>query len=112
MITEAPTFLDLVFKPHPRGTEMGGFQAIHQFDNGLILSVVCGRGTGSVKLVPGPEQSHEDYESYELAVMDRFGNFITSRFCRDTSDESVCSFLNPDEISDVMYRVYLKDTLR
>jgi hypothetical protein len=111
MITEAPTFIDLIFAPHPR-TIGGGFQAIHQFDNGLILSVVCGTGTGSVKRTAGPEQSHEDYESYELAVMDRYGNFITGKFCKDSDEGSICSYLNPDEISDIMYRVYLNDTLR
>ena len=47
-------FTDLVFEPHRTGY---GFQAIHNFDNGYVVSVICGKFF------------YCDENTYELAVL-------------------------------------------
>lgn len=87
------TFKDLQFKQHP--SDMGGFQAIMEFENGCEVSVVCGEHMYST-----PRENlyaASQYSTYEIAT------FKDGELLNDT----VTGYLTPDEISEYMSNVEL-----
>lgn len=103
-----PTFNDLRFTTHPA---LGSHQARHQFHTGYEISVVAGPD-----LYSSPRKMLDDpyaYDSYEVAVIDQEGNFVSANFVPDEhgAEPSILTYATRDEISDLMTRVFLKDKL-
>lgn len=74
-------FKDIKFIPHPIGSGIQGSLNV----NGHTLSVVAGEGFYS-----SPRKnltSPEDFESFEVAVFDGVGNFVTQKFLPNIGDD-------------------------
>lgn len=76
-------FKDIVFKPHPHGFGIKGSLKV----NGHLLSVVAGEGMYSTprKNLTSPD----DFESFEVAVFDSVGNFVTQEVVPNINDDVV-----------------------
>ena len=93
-------FKDLEFKK-----TFGGVGATHTFENGITISVQAGSGIYST-----PREnltSPDDYSSFEVAVIDREGNFITEGFVHDV-DVGVLGWQDRDEINALMLLIQSK----
>lgn len=102
-----PTFNDLHFDHLNEGR---GFRAHYTFPNGYSISVVAGQYYYSEPRLD--LQSAQDYISYEMAVLDPEGEFATKEFSLGTAfTDDVVGWMNRDEISDLMTRIFLKDKL-
>lgn len=80
------TFEDLIFKPHGLGE---GVHAVLKFDNGQFASVV-----GGAKGLYG-----DGVQTFELGYDDGYGNI------------DVIGWLNPDEITEEMFKLQSQDLL-
>lgn len=89
------TFDDLKFEKRP----FGGIMATHVFDNGVKLSVVAGEIAYS-----NPREDFdtpEEYQSFEVAIMDSSGEFITKDFFPEEYDD-VVGWQDIDEINEII----------
>ena len=72
------TFKDIIFKQHPLGK--GRIQGLLMLDNGIKFSIVAGKGLYSTSktgtMVPADDV--KDVSSFEVAVFDQAGNFIST----------------------------------
>jgi len=87
------TFRDLKFKKR----DMGGVGATHTFDNGITISVQAGSGPYST-----PREdltSSDDFVSFELAMWNEEGEWITSNFI---GEDSVIGWQDRGEINALM----------
>jgi hypothetical protein len=82
------TFNDLEFNSHP--AQLGGVQAIIQFENGYGASVVC-----------TPHTYGGDKGLYELAVLDSEGHLT---YATSVTDD-VIGYLRPEDVTDVMEKI-------
>jgi len=73
-------FKDLEFKP--RG--FGGVGAHHAFDNGMEISVQASK----INYCTPKEDltSPDDFSTFEVAIMDNQGEFVTKDFMPDAND--------------------------
>ena len=90
------TFNDLKFKKHPNGRGWAGW---YTFENGYRISVVCGEMAYCtpklyLKLI-------EEYESFEIAILDNNNEWATKEILPGAEDD-VVGWLSPDNISEIM----------
>ena len=88
-------FKDLEFKKR----DMGGVGATHTFDNGITISVQAGSGPYST-----PREdltSSDDFVSFEVAMWDEDGEWVTKDFVPDAGDD-VLGWQDRGEINALM----------
>jgi hypothetical protein len=88
------TFKDLSWKRHPAGGVLG----ITQLNNHTI-SVVGGSFNYSSPRVD--LESHEEYSSFEVAIMDSARNIVTQEFLPNSTDD-VLGWQSKGDISSLM----------
>lgn len=89
-------FKDLVFEK-----TFGGVGAAHTFDNGITISVQAGSGNYST-----PREnlsSSDDFASFEVAMWDEGGDFVTKDFFPDNND--VIGWQDRADISILMIKI-------
>jgi len=82
---------------------MGEWKSRTHFQNGYSISVIAGQ-----MAYCNPRQSLEDpqsYQTYEIAVFDKSGDFVTQRFVEEELNDDVCGWLTKDEINEIMQKV-------
>lgn len=79
-----------------------GVASSPKFDNGFELSIVAGPHMYSTP--KDKSNSPDDFSSFEVAVFDPQGNWITQQFFPDHHDD-VVGWLNRDDINDLMNRI-------
>ena len=85
-------FKDLKFEPR----QFGGVGATHTFDNGNTISIQASKGSYST---PREDLSSPDeYSSFEVAVWDKDGEWVTRDFMFDYHDD-VLGWQGRDEIN-------------
>jgi len=92
------SFKDIKFKPHPTGKGIQGSLDV----NGHTLSVVAGEFFYS-----SPRKnlkSAEDFKSFEVAVFDSVGNFVTDKFLPNIGDD-VAGWQTKMDISILITRI-------
>ena len=87
------TFKDLEFVVHPSG----GWASSLKFKNGYRLSVVCGEFAYCTPRLNLP--SPLNYNSYEIALFDPAGDFVTQQVL-GTEGDDVLGWLSVDEINE------------
>jgi|TARA_B110000037_G_scaffold152399_1_gene171880 hypothetical protein len=93
-------FEDLVFEK-----TFGGVGATHTFDNGITISVQAGSGNYST---PRENLSSSDnFVSFEVAVWDEDGDFVTKDFVPDINDD-VIGWQGRGEISFLMVKIQVE----
>ena len=95
------TFKDLKFEP--RG--FGGVRAEHTFDNGITISVQASKMNYST-----PKEdltSSDDFVSFEVAMWDEDGEWVTKDFVPDHHDD-VLGWQDRGEINALMLLVQSK----
>ncbi len=88
------TFKDLKFKK-----KWHGVGSNHTFDNGITLSVQAGSGIYST-----PREDHssaDDYSSFEIAIWDKNGEWITQDIISN-HDDDVKGWVSRDEIDEII----------
>ncbi len=94
-------FKDLEFNTNAPG----GIGAKAQFDNGFMVSVIAGEHAYSSPREN--KKSSEDFSSFEIAVMDSDGNFVTQDFVPDAG-EDVLGWQERGQINALMLLVQSK----
>jgi hypothetical protein len=95
------TFRDLVFHPH----HTGGINSRMDFDNGFSISVIAG---GFAYSTPREDKdSPDDFASFEVAIFNDEGEFVTSDFVLDLEDD-VLGWQNRGQINALMLLVQSK----
>jgi len=94
-------FKDLEFKER----SFGGVGAKAEFKNGLMISVVAGKMAYSTPRED--KDSVDDFSSFEVAVMDEFGEFVTKKFVPDHYDD-VLGWQDRGQINALMLLVQSK----
>lgn len=93
------TFKDLLFEK-----TFSGVGAKHTFDNGITISVQAGGGNYST-----PRDnltSSDDFVSFEVAIWDEDGEWITKEFAPDNNDD-VIGWQNRIDISILMVSIQI-----
>ena len=89
-------FKDLEFKRK----DIGGVGASHTFENGITISVQAGMGNYST---PREDLTSSDqFSSFEVAIWDEEGEWITSNFI---GDDSVIGWQDRADISILMIKI-------
>ena len=94
------TFKDLVFEK--RIHSMQGVGAHLEFDNGHVISVQASR-----RHYCSPREdlnSPNDYESFEIAIWNEYGEWKTREFIPDLNDD-VASCMSREQIEKVMGKI-------
>lgn len=89
------TFRDLKFKK----IKFGSICAKVEFDNGFVMSVVAGQMAYSTPRED--KDSVDDFVSFEVAVMDGSGEFVTKDFTPDDNGD-VLGWQDRGEINTLM----------
>ena len=89
------TFEDLEFSKRPDGAIFSNLT----LDNGLLLSVIAGRFAYSTPKEDG--DSADDFASFEIAVIDSRGEFVTREFLFDYHDD-ILGWQSRDQITELM----------
>ena len=96
------TFKDLKFEK-----KWHGVGSHHTFDNGITLSVQAGEGIYST-----PREDHssaDDYSSFEIAIWDKNGDWITQDILPNHPNGSeVAGWVSRDEINEIISLIKLK----
>ena len=91
-------FTDLKF----RKNEIGGVGATHTFDNGVRISVQAGEVN---YCTPRKNlESEDDYVSFEVAILDSNGEFVTRDYIEDATDD-VLGWQDRDDIDNLMIKI-------
>ena len=90
------TFKDITFKQHKVGK--GSIQGLLMLDNGIELSIVAGEGMYSAGKtgVRGPVDNVKDVSSFEVAIFDQAGNFISA------DDDMVLGWQSREDINKLI----------
>ena len=88
------TFKDLEFVVHPSG----GWASSLKFKNGYRLSVVCGEFAYCTPRLNLP--SPLNYNSYEIALFNPDGDFVTRQVLGKEGDDDVLGWLSVDQINE------------
>ena len=94
-------FKDLKFEPR----DFGGVGAKHTFDNGITISVQASQFNYST-----PKEdltSSDDFVSFEVAMWDKDGEWVTKEFVSDAGDD-VLGWQDRDEINALMLLIQNK----
>ena len=94
-------FKDLKFEPRISG----GVGAIHQFDNGITISVQAGEGSYSTprKDLTSPDK----FVSFEVAMWGEDGEWVTKEFVPDAGDD-VLGWQDRGQINALMLLIQSK----
>ena len=94
------TFKDLKFEK-----KWGGVGSHHTFDNGITLSVQAGMGNYST-----PREDHssaDNYSSFEIAMWDKDGDWITKDIVPGHNDD-VVGYVSRENIDEIISFIKLK----
>ena len=95
----------LIFEDLKFEKKFGGVGATHTFDNGITISVQAGSGNYST---PRENLSSSDnFVSFEVAVWDEDGDFVTKDFVPDINDD-VIGWQGRGEISFLMVKIQVE----
>jgi hypothetical protein len=95
-------FKDLKF----RKNVMGGVGATHTFDNGITISI---QASENHYCYPKENlESEDDYVSFEVAITDSDGDWITQKYI-DDANESIAGWEARDGIEDAMQLIIEDD---
>lgn len=93
------TFDNIVFSKNIFGD---GISSRTQFDNGVVLSIIAGKGAYSN---PREAKFHsDDFRSFEVAILDGEGNFITMKFAPDAGDD-VLGWMSREDINELITKI-------
>ena len=95
----------LIFEDLKFEKTFGGVGATHTFDNGITISVQAGSGNYST-----PREnlsSSDDFVSFEVAVWDEGGDWITKEFAPDANND-VIGWQGRGEISFLMVKIQVE----
>ena len=95
-------FKDLEFKEKT----FGGVCAQAKFENGLIISVVASKMAYSTPRED--KDSVDDFSSFEVAIIDNDGKFVTKDFVPDVDDD-VLGWQDRGQINALMLLVQSKN---
>ena len=73
-----------------------------EFDNGLLLSVVAGAKFYSSKIGEAAPH-HSKFASFEVAVLDEDGKFVTQKFTDD--EKEVCGWQSREDIDSLISQI-------
>jgi len=94
-------FKDLVFHSNPSG----GINSRAEFGNGFSISVIAG---GMAYSTPREDKdSPDDFASFEVAIFNDEGEFVTSDFVLDLDDD-VLGWQNRGQINALMLLIQSK----
>jgi len=93
------TFNDLKFQKHPYSKGWAGFKV---FDNGYRLSVTCGETMYCTPKSNLPNPG--DYTSFEVAVLDADGDFVTKDLLTNAPDD-VVGWIGREQITELMEHI-------
>ena len=90
------TFKDITFKQHKLGK--GNIRGLLTLDNGVELSIVAGTGMYSAGKtgVRGPVDNVKDVSSFEVAIFDQAGTFISA------DDDMVLGWQSREDINKLI----------
>jgi hypothetical protein len=94
------TFKDLKFEK-----KWGGVGANYTFDNGITLSVQAGIGNYSTPREDLP--SSDNYSSFEIAMWDKNGDWITQDIVPGHNDD-VVGYVSRENIDEIISFIKLK----
>ena len=94
-------FKNIDWKFHP--LDKKSIQGVIEFNNGLLLSVVAGAKFYSSKIGDAAPH-HSKFASFEVAVLDSDGNFITGKFTKDVNDE-VIGWQSREDIDAIISKI-------
>ena len=90
-------FKDLVFEK-----KFGGMGVAHTFDNGITISVQAGSGNYST---PREDLTSSDqFSSFEVAIWDEDGEWITKEFFPDNNDD-VIGWQSREDINNLIKKI-------
>tara|TARA_R110002096_G_scaffold373063_1_gene566589 strand:- start:213 stop:500 length:288 start_codon:yes stop_codon:yes gene_type:complete len=90
-------FEDLVFEK-----KFGGVGVAHTFDNGITISVQAGSGNYST---PREDLTSSDqFSSFEVAIWDEDGEWITKEFFPDNNDD-VIGWQSREDINNLIKKI-------
>ena len=90
-------FEDLVFEK-----KFGGVGVAHTFDNGITISVQAGSGNYST---PREDLTSSDqFSSFEVAIWDEDGDWITKEFFPDNNDD-VIGWQSREDINNLIEKL-------
>ena len=90
-------FEDLVFEK-----KFGGVGVAHTFDNGITISVQAGSGNYST---PREDLTSSDqFSSFEVAIWDEDGDWITKEFFPDNNDD-VIGWQSREDINNLIKKI-------
>jgi hypothetical protein len=93
------TFDNIVFSKNMFGD---GISAKVLFDSGVVMSIIDGKGAYSN---PREAKFHsDDFSSFEVAVLDVEGNFITKEFAPDHHDD-VLGWQSREDINELITKI-------
>lgn len=93
------TFDNIIFSKNRFGD---GISAKVQFDNGVVMSIIAGKGAYSN---PREAKFHsDDFRSFEVAILDVEGNFITRDFVPDAHDD-VLGWVSREKINELITKI-------
>jgi hypothetical protein len=88
-------FKDLKFEK-----KWGGVGANYTFDNGITISVQAGSGVYST-----PRENHlsaDDYSSFEIAMWDEKGEWITQDIVPNPNGDDVAGWVSRENIDEII----------
>jgi hypothetical protein len=77
-------------------------QGILEFDNGVELSVIAGAKFYSSK-IGDAKPHHSKFASFEVAVLDKDGEFITGKFTNE--DNEVIGWQSREDIDTIISKI-------
>ena len=93
-------FKDISWKLH--SLDKKSIQGIIEFDNGVELSVIAGAKFYSSKIGDAAPH-HSKFASFEVAVLDKDGKFITEKFSNE--DTEVIGWQSREDIDAIISKI-------
>lgn len=91
-------FKDIEFKPDI----IGGVRGKLEIENGMMISVVAGKFN---YCTPREDSPVNGWSSFEVAIFDSEGNFVTKKICKDECG-NVLGWKSREDINDLITKMY------
>ncbi|HAI19646.1 MAG TPA: hypothetical protein DCM10_17435 [Xanthomarina gelatinilytica] len=91
-------FKDIEFKPDI----IGGVRGKLEIENGIMISVVAGKFN---YCTPRENSPIDGWSSFEVAVLDSYGSFITKRIVDDAGGD-VLGWQSREDINNLIKQIY------
>ena len=91
-------FKDIEFKPDI----IGGVRGKLEIENGMMISVVAGKFN---YCTPREDSPVNGWSSFEVAIFDSEGNFVTKKICEDECG-NVLGWKSREDINDLITKMY------